>query len=124
MRITEAAEASGLSADTIRYYEKAGFLPPIERDANGQRRFTKNNVDWMTVLYWLRRTGMPMKAMSRYAVMVHAGDHTIAERKDILRAHGRQLSERRADLDRCEALLAFKLAAYDEFEKGRANEDA
>jgi MerR family transcriptional regulator, aldehyde-responsive regulator len=118
MQINEAAAASGLSADTIRYYEKTGILPPIQRTINGQRRFTQNNVDWLTVLYWLRRTGMSMKVMSRYATLVHAGDHTIPERKDILLAHGRQLSERRADLDRCDAILAYKLAAYDEVEKG------
>jgi MerR family transcriptional regulator, aldehyde-responsive regulator len=124
MRINEAAEASGLSADTIRYYEKTGILPPIQRDMNGQRRFTQNSVDWMTVLYWLRRTGMPMKVMSRYAHLVHAGDHTIPERKDILRAHAGHLSEQRAELDRCDALLAYKLAAYDEVEKGYSDEDA
>ena len=119
MRINEAAETSGLSADTIRFYEKSGIVPPIQRDMNGQRRFSRNNVDWMTVLYWLRKTGMPMKVMSRYAFLVHAGDHTIPERKDILRQHGQRLSEQRAELDRCEALLAYKLAAYDDVEKGQ-----
>lgn len=118
MQIKEAAEASGLSADTIRYYEKIELLPPIVRDGNGQRRFSQENVNWMTVLYWLRKTGMPMKVMSRYAFLVHAGDHTIPERKEILNAHGKLLAERRAELDRCDALLAYKLAAYDDVEKG------
>lgn len=113
MRIKEAAETSGLSADTIRYYEKIGLVPSIARDGSGQRQFSRENIDWMTVLYWLRKTGMPMKIMSRYAFLVHAGDHTIPERKIILRDHGKVLAARRADLDQCDKLLAYKLAAYE-----------
>ena len=123
MRINEASKASGLSADTIRYYEKAGLLPPIHRDQSGHRWFGQNNIDWMIVLYWLRKTGMPMKVMSRYAALVHAGDHTIPERKSILREHGKLLAARRSDLDRCDDLLAYKLAAYEEAEKGHRDDD-
>lgn len=118
MRINQAAEASGLSADTIRYYEKEGIVPPIHRDQSGHRSFTQDNIDWMIVLFWLRKTGMSMDVMSRYAALVHAGDHTIPERKTILRRHGELLAVRRAELDQCDDLLAYKLAAYDSVEKG------
>ena len=124
MRIKEASSATGLSADTIRYYEKAGLLPPIRRDPGGHRCFSRDNIDWMIVLYWLRKTGMPMKVMARYAALVHAGDHTIPERKRILRAHGKLLAARRSDLDRCDDLLAYKLAAYEEVERENADDDA
>ena len=123
MRINEASETSGLSADTIRYYEKEGILPPIHRDQSGHRCFSQENIDWMIVLYWLRKTGMPMDVMSRYAALVHAGDHTIPERKAILREHGELLAARRAELDQCDQLLAYKLAAYDEVEKEQNNEN-
>ena len=85
MRIAEAPLASGLSVDTIRYYERTGMLPPISRGSDGHRRFSADDVDWLTVLYWLRATGMAMKVMHRYATLVHSGDHTIPERKQILR---------------------------------------
>lgn len=113
MRINQASEATGLSADTIRYYEKEGILPPIDRDASGHRHFNQENINWMTVLYWLRKTGMPMEVMSRYAELVHAGDNTIPERKSILLKHGELLASRRAELDRCDEILAYKLAAYE-----------
>ena len=122
MRINEASKATGLSADTIRFYEKEGIVPPIGRDQSGHRCFSRENIDWMIVLYWLRKTGMPMDVMSRYAALVHAGDHTIPERKAILREHGRLLAARRAELDRCDELLAYKLAAYEEVEKGRSDD--
>lgn len=112
MRIAEAAERCGLSPDTIRYYEKSDMLPPIARGPDGYRQYTQENVNWLTILYWLRQTGMSMKVMQRYAILVHAGDHTVEERIEILEAHGVTLTERRQELDRCEELLARKLNAY------------
>lgn len=123
MRINEAAIKTGLSADTIRFYEKEGLLPPIARDASGHRSFSPDNINWMTVLYWLRKTGMPMDVMSRYAVLVHEGDHTIPERLTILRAHGALLAARRAELDQCDALLAYKIGAYTDVQKGSVSDD-
>lgn len=120
MLIAEAAAACGLSIDTVRYYERSSMLPTIARSSDGHRRFSRENVDWLTVLYWLRATGMPMRVMRRYAVLVHSGDHTIPERKAILLEHGCQLARRREELDRCEALLAYKLSAYEEVERRNA----
>ena len=112
MRIAEAAHRSGLNIDTIRYYEKSGILPEIRRGADGQRRFSTENIEWLTLLFWLRETGMAMKTMYRFASLYRAGDHTIPERKQVLLAHAEHLKKRRADLDRCEEMLAYKLAIY------------
>ncbi|MEM7633648.1 MAG: MerR family transcriptional regulator [Pseudomonadota bacterium] len=116
MRISEAALKSGLSVDTIRYYEKSGIVPEIRKGPDGQRRFSTENVDWLTLLFWLRETGMPMKIMYRFASLYRAGDQTIPERKQVLLAHAEHLKKRRADLDRCEEMLAYKLAIYDDIE--------
>ncbi|MEO1160076.1 MAG: MerR family transcriptional regulator [Pseudomonadota bacterium] len=116
MRIAEAALRSGLSVDTIRYYEKSGILPEIRKGPDGQRRFSAENIDWLTLLFWLRETGMPMKTMYRFASLYQAGDHTIPDRKQVLLAHAEHLKKRRADLDRCEEMLAYKLAIYEDRE--------
>ena len=116
MRIAEAACRSGLSIDTIRYYEKSGIIPEVERGCDGQRRFSAESVEWLTLLYWLRETGMPMKTMRRFAHLYHAGDKTIGERKKVLLMHSEHLKKRRADLDRCEEVLAHKIAIYTDFE--------
>ena len=113
MRIAEAATKSGLSIDTIRYYEKSGIVPPVSRGADGQRRFSAENIDWLTLLYWLRETGMPVKTMRRFASLYRAGDQTMPERKKILLAHSAHLKERRAALDRCEEILAYKIKIYE-----------
>jgi DNA-binding transcriptional MerR regulator len=113
MRIAEAASSSGLSIDAIRYYEKFGIIPELSRGPDGQRRFSPENVDWLTLLYWLRQTGMPLKTMQRFGALYQDGDETIPERRAILLAHARTLQERRSDLDRCEEILAYKIRIYD-----------
>ncbi len=112
MRISEASARSGLSADTIRYYEKTGIVPAIKRGPDGLRRFSPENVEWLTLLYWLRKTGMPMKEMQRFARLYRDGNRTVSERRDLLLDHAERLKKRRADLDRCEEVLAVKLSAY------------
>ena len=114
MRIAEAASKSGLSIDTIRYYEKSGILPEIQRGPDGQRRFSSENVEWLSLLSSLRDTGMSTETMRRFAALYRAGDHTIPERKEILVAHSELLKKRRAELDRCEKLLAYKISIYEE----------
>ncbi|WP_372575170.1 MerR family transcriptional regulator [Ruegeria jejuensis] len=115
MRISEAASRSGLKIDTIRYYEAEGLVPDVARGTDGQRCFSKENVDWLTLLYWLRETGMPMKVLRQFAALYAQGDSTIPDRKHILSAHSKLLAKRRDDLDRCDAILARKLEIYEEY---------
>jgi len=115
MRIAEAASRSGLKIDTIRYYEAEGLVPNVARGPDGQRRFSSENVDWLTLLYWLRETGMPMKVMQRFAALYAQGDETITDRKDILLDHSGLLAKRRNDLDRCDEILSRKLEIYEEY---------
>jgi len=113
MKISEAASACGLSADTIRYYEKSGLLPDIRRNAERHRDFSKKDIEWLTLLYWLRETGMPMKQMRRFTTLAKAGDNTITERRQILLGHAAVLKQRRVLLKKCEAVLAVKIASYE-----------
>ena len=113
MKISEAAKLSGLSADTIRYYEKSGLVPGFSRGSDGHRNFSYKDVEWLTLMYWLRETGMPMKQMNRFTSLAKAGDKTIPERREILINHGRELKRRRELLDKCEEVLAVKISSYD-----------
>ncbi|MEM7076390.1 MAG: MerR family transcriptional regulator [Pseudomonadota bacterium] len=112
MRIAEAAEACGLSAHTIRFYEKTGMLPEIERGPDGHRRFTPRLVEWLTLLYWLRETGMSLKQMRRFTALAKAGDAGIQERRQILLDHAATLKSKRATLEKCERILAIKITSY------------
>lgn len=117
MRISDAAALSGLKIDTIRYYEAKGLVPNVARGSDGQRRFSRENTDWLTLLFWLRETGMPMKIMQEFAGLYAKGDVTIPARKAILRAHSELLAKRREDLDRCGQILTRKLEIYEGYLK-------
>ncbi|MEY1555814.1 MerR family transcriptional regulator [Yoonia sp. R2331] len=116
MLINNAATASGLSADTIRFYAKSGMLPPIARDARGWRDFSPSDVDWLKTLKHLRATGMPLPEIKRFAQSAHAADaDTPANRQmrlQIMQRHAHTLARRQTELDACAQYLAHKIALY------------
>ncbi|GFE66067.1 MerR family transcriptional regulator [Litoreibacter roseus] len=114
MKIAEAAKSSGLSAHTIRYYESSGMLPDIPRGSSGHREFTQRHIEWMTLLYWLRETGMSLRQMRRFTTLAKSGDAGITERRQILLEHADTLKAKRANLEKCERILAVKIASYDD----------
>lgn len=117
MKISEAAAACGLSSDTIRFYEKRGMLPEIARSQDGHRAFGPKEVEWLTLLYWLRETGMPLKMMDRFTRLAKLGNEGLNERRQILLQHRQELKRQRAALDRCDEVLAVKIASYGALEE-------
>ena len=117
MKISEVAELSGLSVSTIRYYEKSGLCPFVQRGADGKRRFSKTDADWLELLASLRATGMPMSEMRTFADLYAFGDATIQKRKAALLSHRQSLEVRQAELERCRTILDRKLQKYDEIMK-------
>jgi DNA-binding transcriptional MerR regulator len=87
LSIADAAESSGLSTHTLRYYERAGLLEPVSRNGSGHRRYREADLERITFLAKLRATGMPIREVRRYAELMSAGDATNADRLAILEAH-------------------------------------
>ncbi len=112
MRISEAASLSGLGVETIRFYERSGLLPPIERGLDGNRRFSAHDIEWLVLISALRETGMPLKTMRHFAELYRHGDRTLPERKEVLQEHAKQLAQRQLALNRCAELLDHKLQLY------------
>jgi DNA-binding transcriptional MerR regulator len=92
MNIAEFARRCGLSAHTLRYYERIGLLGRVTRAANGHRRFGERDVEWVAFLHRLRATGMGIQEMQRYAALRARGDATLAERQAMLRDHADRLA--------------------------------
>lgn len=87
LSISEAAEASGLSAHTLRYYERTGLLGAVNRNGSGHRRYREADLERITFLTKLRATGMPIRDVRRYAELMRAGEETNEERLALLEAH-------------------------------------
>ncbi|MFV2117326.1 MerR family transcriptional regulator [Streptomyces sp. Act-28] len=110
--ISEVAAWSGLTAHTLRWYERIGLMPHVDRSATGQRRFTNRDLDWLTLVGKLRLTGMSVAAMVRYAELVRAGDHTFEERRRLLEATRHDVLTRIAELHETLAVLDYKIDIY------------
>ena len=111
MHIKDFAAQTGLSTDTLRYYEKEGLLQPT-RDGNGYRNYGARDVDWITFNLRLKAMGVPLARIKEYARLRHQGDSTIPARYAILAAHQAVLAARRQELEAHQAFLAQKLAHY------------
>ncbi|MEU3190480.1 MerR family transcriptional regulator [Streptomyces sp. NPDC006992] len=110
--ISEAAELSGLSAHTLRWYERIGLMPHVDRSHTGQRRFSDRDLDWLDLVGKLRLTGMPVADMVRYAEMVRQGEQTFGERKALLEATREDVLARIAELRDTLEVLDYKIDHY------------
>jgi DNA-binding transcriptional MerR regulator len=87
LSISDAAAATGVSAHTLRYYERAGLIDPVGRAGSTHRRYTAAEIEWVVFLTKLRSTGMPIRRMREYADLVRRGEGTEVERLALLEAH-------------------------------------
>lgn len=119
MTISAAAEASGLSVDTLRYYEKEGLtLHRPGRSSSGQRRYTQENVAWLGTLVMLRRTGMPIRDIKKF-VELYRVEGSEADRLAILEAHRVHVLEELAEVQTHLEAINRKINFYEEKVMGR-----
>lgn len=122
--IAEAAEATGVSVDTLRYYERVGLTPTIQRTEGGQRAYSPDDLGWISFVRRLRATGMPVREIVTYADMVRSGDGTVAERRRFLEAHRERVAEAITELERALTALDHKIAHYEAVEAGEETDCA
>ena len=108
----KAAEKIGISAHTLRFYDKEGLLPNVGRDEHGNRRFTDNDLQWLSLLQCLKNTGMSLKDIKRFAECTTIGDDTIDERLALFESQTENVKCQIAELKRYLNLLEYKLAFY------------
>lgn len=110
--ITEMAELTGLSRDTLRWYEREGLIPRVGRSSSGYREYDERAVRAVQMLIRLRRTGMPIAQMREYIALIERGEATRAQRLGMLREHRaavlRQMEQLRDDL----SVLDHKISDY------------
>jgi DNA-binding transcriptional MerR regulator len=110
--VGQAAEKCGLSQHTLRWYERIGLLPAIERGSDGRRRYSDSDLDWLSLLTKLRATGMPVRDMQRYAELVRSGAGH-AERLDLLIKHRQEVRQALAAQRETLKLLDAKIDSYE-----------
>ena len=117
LTIQEAAEETGLTVHTLRYYERIGLLMPVDRAANGHRRYTQRDLDLIRTLNRWRQTGMPLTEIQRYVKLIQAGDSTAGERRALLEAHRQTVVEQIEQLQATLHLIDYKIQNYTDIEQ-------
>lgn len=112
LTISDAADHLGVSAHTLRYYERAGLLDGVARSGSGHRRYGEEDLAWITFLTRLRATGMPIRQVRRYAELVRAGEHTACERMELLEEHRDVVHAHLQEVQRHLALIDHKIDIY------------
>jgi DNA-binding transcriptional MerR regulator len=112
--IGEVVARTGLTAHTLRWYERIGLLEHPARSHSGQRRFSDRDLSWLEFLGKLRLTAMPVADMVRYAELRREGDGTAAARQALLEEHREEVRQRIADLQATLLIIDYKIDMYAE----------
>jgi len=114
MNIKEAAARTGLTPDTLRYYEKEGLIPHVRRDESGYRDYDEHTIKWIELIQCFRGTGVPIGRFAEYVKLAFSDDDTKEARRAILVELRDDIKARIARLQSCLDVTEYKLAKYDD----------
>jgi DNA-binding transcriptional MerR regulator len=118
------ADRSGVSIDTLRYYEREGLITNVARAESGHRRYSEDDVLWIEVLRCLRDTGMSIDQLRHYCDLGAQGDHTAPRRRSILVEHRLEVERQIAERQEALRLIDHKLSFYQAAETDATLPDA
>jgi len=113
MKIAEVSEHYGVSTDTLRYYERIGLIPPVNRNGSGIRDYSELDVRRVEFIKCMRGAGLPIEVLIDYMELVQRGDRTIEARKEILKEQRDLLAERIQEMQKTLDLLDHKIQVYE-----------
>ena len=113
MKITEVGEQYGISPDTLRYYERIGLIPPVNRSVGGIRDYGEIDLRRVEFIRCMRSAGLPIETLIEYVRLVQQGDETIPARKKILVEQREKLAARMEEMQKTLDLLDYKISVYE-----------
>jgi len=113
MKIQEVSEKYSLSADTLRYYERVGLIPPVTRTLSGIRDYSDVDMLRVEFIKCMRSAGLPIEVLIEYMALLLEGDDTIEARKDILKEQREQLLARMEEMQKTLDILDSKIQMYE-----------
>lgn len=113
MTIKEVSEKYNISADTLRYYERIGMIPPVHRTSGGIRDYNDEDLGWVEMSICMRSAGLPIEAMIEYAKLFKEGDNTIPARLQLLQEQRESLEEQKKQIEKTLDKLNYKIDCYE-----------
>ena len=114
MTIAEVSKKYYISADTLRYYERVGMIPPVTRTASGIRDYQDSDLGWVGLAKCMRSAGLPVEAMIEYVRLYQEGDSTIPARLQLLLEQRQSLLEQKKKIDETLDRLNYKISIYED----------
>ncbi|HOV41668.1 MAG TPA: MerR family transcriptional regulator [Oscillospiraceae bacterium] len=112
--IKQAAEKTGLTEHTIRYYDKEGLLPLLERSQGGIRKFSERDIEWLGLICCLKNSGMPIEELREFMRLCLNGSKTCEERRKLLVKHKEHILSQMEQLKKSLDTLNYKIEHYKE----------
>ena len=113
MKIAEVSEKFGISSDTLRYYERIGLVPPVNRNGGGIRDYNELDIRRVEFVKCMRSAGLPVEVLIEYIGLVQQGDKTIEARKEILTEQRELLVARMEQMQKTLDILDHKIEVYE-----------
>ena len=113
MKIAEVSEHYGLSTDTLRYYERVGLIPTVNRNESGIRDYNELDLRRVEFIKCMRSAGLPVEVLIDYVALVQEGDKTIKARQEILVEQRKLLVERMNEMQKTLDILNHKIEVYE-----------
>ena len=114
MTIAEVSKKYDISADTLRYYERVGMIPPVTRTASGIRDYQDSDLGWVGLAKCMRSAGLPVEAMIDYVRLYQEGDSTIPARLQLLLEQRQSLLEQKKKIYETLDRLNYKISIYED----------
>ena len=112
--IQDVSKKTGLTAHTLRYYEKEGLIPSVERSQGGFRQYTDEDLEALGLICCLKNTGMSLQEIARFVSLTHEGDQTLRERVELLREHRESVISRMQEMQKYLEKVTWKLNFFSE----------
>ena len=113
MKIAEVSEQFGMSVDTLRYYERVGLIPPVNRNQSGIRDYNDLDLRRVDFIKCMRNAGLPVEVLIEYMGLVQQGDKTIEARKEILVEQRNLVAARLEEMQKTLERLNYKIDVYE-----------
>ena len=122
MTIAETSKKYNMTADTLRYYERIGLIPPVPRTKGGIRNYDEDSCRWIELMKCLRSAGVQIEALIEYAALSRQGEGTEERRKEILLEQREQLLARMREMQSSLDRLNYKIENYDKILRGKGDQ--
>ncbi|MNW36392.1 HTH-type transcriptional regulator AdhR [compost metagenome] len=114
MLIAEVSKKFELSQDTLRYYERIGLIPRVNRNKSGIRDYTEEDCRWVEYIKCMRGVGLPIEILIEYVRLFQQGDETMNARKELLIEQRKQLIAKMKDMNNVLERMDYKITSYEQ----------